>query len=57
MTVRYIIEDLLYGGYYNESRGKLVDTKFAATWYITEEAAIETYKEKGSFLIHKVYRP
>jgi len=57
MTFRYIIEDLLYGGYYNELRGKLVDTKFAATWYTTEESAIEAYKDKGAFIIHKVYRP
>ena len=57
MTFRYIIEDLLYGGYYNESREKLVDTKFASTWYITEEAAIEAYKDKGAFIIHKVYQP
>jgi len=57
MTIRYIIEDVLYGGYYNELRGKLVDTKFAATWYLTEEVAIEAYKDKGAFIIHKMYRP
>ncbi len=56
MTFRYIIEDFFYGGYYNELRGKLVDTKFSATWYTTEEAAIKAYKGKGSFIIHKVYR-
>lgn len=57
MTFKYIIEDLLYGGYYNELHNKLVDTKFAATWYTTETAAIEAYKDKGSFIVHKVYKP
>jgi len=56
MTFRYIIEDVIFEKYYNENLG-LVASKFAATWYKTETAAIEAYKDNSPFIVHKMYCP
>lgn len=56
MRVRYIIENVIFEKYYNENLG-LVASKFAATWYKTETAAIETYKDKSPFIVHKIHCP